>query len=147
MNLIYPGSQKNQACFEEKTKKNSLLTIVKVNATVKRRHIAFSLTNGRHGLFVGVEGIFKANWSAPPAGGALRLVLQTFYPQEGADATFERRRADSSGTLSEQGPLVPQHCREDWKEPEHNITRGSKTPDFQSEDVGIACSEQLPTPI
>ena len=74
------------------------MTIVKVNATVKiggvafsltKRGVAFSLTNGKHGVFVGVEGIFKANWDAPPAGGALRLVLQTFYPQEGEDATFE----------------------------------------------------------
>ena len=32
---------------------------------------------------------FKANWATPPAGGVLRLVLQTFYPQEAADATFE----------------------------------------------------------
>ena len=63
------------------------MTIVKVNATVKRGHVAFSLTkrgvafsltNGRHGLFVGVEDIFKANWATPPAGGVLRLVLQTF---------------------------------------------------------------------
>ena len=62
------------------------LTIVKVNATVKRGHVAFSLTkrgvafsltNGKHGLFVGVEGIFKVNWATPPAGGVLRLVLQT----------------------------------------------------------------------
>jgi hypothetical protein len=77
------------------------LTIVKVNATVKRggvafsltkRGVAFSLTSGKHGLFVGVEGIFKVNWATPPAGGVLRLVLQTFYPQEAVDATFERRR-------------------------------------------------------
>lgn len=62
------------------------MTIVKVKATVKRgrvafsftkRGVAFSLTNGKHGLFVGVEGIFKANWAPPPAGGVLRLVLQT----------------------------------------------------------------------
>ena len=63
------------------------MTIVKVNATVKiggvafsftKRGVAFSLTNEKHGVFVGVEGIFKANWNAPPAGGVLRLVLQTF---------------------------------------------------------------------
>ena len=61
-------------------------TIVEVNATVQRGHVAFSftkrgvafsLTSGKHGLFVGVEGIFKANWATPPAGGVLRLVLQT----------------------------------------------------------------------
>ena len=71
----------------KKTEKNAEMTIVKVNATVKiggvafsltNRGVAFSLTNGKHGLFVGVEGIFKANWNAPPAGGVLRLVLQTF---------------------------------------------------------------------
>ena len=63
------------------------MTIVKVNATVKRGHVAFSftkrgvafsLTKGKYGLFVRVEAIFKANWAAPPAGGVLRLVLQTF---------------------------------------------------------------------
>ena len=56
---------------------------------LQKRGVAFSLTNGKHGLFVGFEGIFKANWATPPAGGVLRLVLQTFYPQEAADATFE----------------------------------------------------------
>ena len=64
-----------------------MLTIVKVNTTVKwggiafsltKRGIAFSLTNGRHGLFVGVEDILKAFRTTPPAGGVLRLVLQTF---------------------------------------------------------------------
>ena len=44
------------------------MTIVKVNATVKRGHVAFSftkrgvafsLTNGKHGVFVGVEGILR----------------------------------------------------------------------------------------
>ena len=43
------------------------MTIVKANATVKKgsvaisftkRGVALSLTNGKHGLFVGVEGIF-----------------------------------------------------------------------------------------
>ena len=47
------------------------------------------VTNGKHEVFVGVEDIFKANWAAPPAGEVLRLVLQTFYPQEAANATFE----------------------------------------------------------
>ena len=65
------------------------MTIVKVNATLKRVSVAFSLTktggafsltNEKHGLFVGIEDIVKAPGTAipPPAGGGMRLVLQTF---------------------------------------------------------------------
>ena len=66
--------------------------IVKVNATVKRGRIAFSLTkrggafsltNGKHGLFVGVEGIFKANWATPPAGGGVAFSLTNFLSSGG----------------------------------------------------------------
>ena len=68
----------------------SRLAIVKVNATVKRGHVAFSLTkrgvafsltNGKHELFVGVEGIFKANWATPSSWRGVAFSLTNIYFQ------------------------------------------------------------------
>ena len=66
------------------------MTIVKVNATVKKDHVAFSftkrgvafsLTNGKHGVFVGVESIFKANWDAPSSWRGVAFSLTNFSAQ------------------------------------------------------------------
>ena len=67
-------------------------SIVKVNATLKRRSIAFSLkkpggafspTNEKHGLFVGIGGIVKAPETAIPPSGRRgdAFSLTNFYPQ------------------------------------------------------------------